>query len=236
MHRGKKGTNKYQRDRGAPQHAWDIVLIISTLAYLLHMLKMLQQTLLLASLLALASGAATAAGGRGKFRLQGTMKCTWVARERNRDQDKVRVSVKCEDPVARIHGGVTDMECAYEGRPQSCPAYRSDPKSFWKQVGRSFKRLKASVCLDETAPVRASACKRAPRDAHFRLDISSSVSAAQSGGIDLPPGPTRPGSVTAGPLGPTPCPETQRRAEEYCGSTWANLCTFFMSVLQKDAC
>nr|XP_057933969.1 fibroblast growth factor-binding protein 1-like [Doryrhamphus excisus] len=192
------------------------------------------QRLLLTSLLALASGMASAGGSRGKFQLQGTMSCTWVAPERQ--ADPVRVSVKCEDPVARIRGGVTDMECAYEGRPQSCPAYRSDPRTFWKQVGRNFKRLKGRVCLDETALVRAGACKGAPRDAHFKLDIRSSVSAAQSGGMDLPLRPTRPGSMTLGPIGSTPCPETQRRAEEYCSSTWANLCAFFLSVLQNDTC
>ncbi|XP_061738788.1 fibroblast growth factor-binding protein 2 [Nerophis ophidion] len=169
-------------------------------------------------------GASPPVAGRGRFHLHGTMNCTWAARES--DPDSVRVSVKCEDPVARVQGGGTDMECAYDGKPQICPAYRSDPKGFWKQMGRSFKKLGEDTCKDETALVRASMCKRAPRDAHFKLDITSSVISAQSGGQDLPP---------SGPLA-TPCPETRRRAEEYCSSSLANLCAFFFMMMPNDDC
>ncbi|XP_061882174.1 fibroblast growth factor-binding protein 1-like [Entelurus aequoreus] len=193
---------------------------------------MLKTLLTLMSLLALASGvkrrgpgASPLVAGRGRFHLHGTMNCTWVARESS--PDSVRVSVKCEDPVARVQGGETDMECAYDGKPQICPAYRSKRKGFWRQMGRSFKKLGADMCKDENAVVSASMCKRAPRDAHFKLDIGSSVIGAQSGGMDLPP---------PAPFLPTPCPETRRRAEEYCSSSLANVCAFFLMMMQNDDC
>ncbi|XP_077380230.1 LOW QUALITY PROTEIN: fibroblast growth factor-binding protein 1 [Festucalex cinctus] len=161
---------------------------------------------------------------RGKFPYGGTMNCTWLAREWSDDQ--VKVSVKCEDPVARIHGGVADRECRYDGKPRRCPAFRADPRGFWKQVSRSFRRLGGGVCDDGKGLVKARMCKGAPRDAHFKLDIHSSVVGAQSGGEDWPP--------VSSPTNTTVCPETRRKAEKYCISSWASFCTFFLSMLQND--
>lgn len=191
--------------------------------------------LLVAVLAAPRSG--DAAGGRGKFSMEGNMECTWRARD---VADSVKLAVKCESPEARVKGGVTDLTCNYEATPQTCPGYLSDPRGFWKQVGRAFKRLRGKVCKDERALVKAGMCKRAPRDAHFKLDPSSSVSSAQSGQQKLPsrllPRPT----TTAAAVGATACTrraDHRRTAEENCGSTWASLCTFFLSIAQTgDDC
>ncbi|KAM7009161.1 fibroblast growth factor-binding protein 1-like [Tautogolabrus adspersus] len=179
----------------------------------------------------------SAATGRGKFAItKDKMKCTWGAKDVG---DTVKLSVKCENPEARIKGGTTDIECDYNGKPQRCPGYQSDPKGFWKQVARAFKRLQGKACHDARALVRAGMCKRAPRDAHFKLDISSSVASSQSGGMseDLqPPPPPRP--TKSSPYGPTACTgveQQRRKAEENCGK-WASLCTFLFSMLQSDDC
>lgn len=170
---------------------------------------------------------------QGNFSHEGQMRCTWRARGSGR----MRLSVDCENPEARVLGGVTELSCEYEATPESCPGFRSDPRGFWKQVGRAFKRLRAKVCLDKRALVKAAMCKRASRDAHFRLDLHSSVASAQSGEPQLPP----PRSTSKEPL-VTPTPDCRRRAdhrvtaEGYCSSAWASVCAFFLSVLQRDEC
>ncbi|XP_022593803.1 fibroblast growth factor-binding protein 1 [Seriola dumerili] len=178
------------------------------------------------------SGNKGAATGRGKFSLKDEMQCTWGARDMG---DTVRLSVKCEDPKARVKGGITDMECEYTAKPQSCRGYGSDPKGFWKQVARAIKRLQGKVCKDERALVKAGMCKRAPRDAHFKLDITSSVISAQSGDPETPPPlPTR--STSAGPTACTGRADHRKTAEEYCNSSWASVCSFFFSMLQGEDC
>lgn len=176
------------------------------------------------------SGSKSPATGRGKFVISDRkMQCTWAAKDVG---DTVRLSVKCENPEARIKGGTTDLECKYNGKPQLCQGYGSDPKGFWKQVARAFKRLQSKVCSDDRALVRAGMCKRAPRDAHFKLDINSAMAAGQSGGEPLPTFPT-----SSVPTGPRNCTEQQRKkkAEENCGK-WASLCTFLISMLQSEEC
>lgn len=183
------------------------------------------------------------ANGRGKFVINKMkMQCTWAAKD---VKDTVRLSVKCENPEARVKGGVTDMQCDYNGKPDRCPSYQSDPKGFWKQLTRAFKRLQDKVCADQSALVKSGKCKRAPRDAHFKLDITTSVKSAQSGGISedpqpTPPPPPPPASSTSSnsSVRPTACAgkeQQRRKAEEYCGG-WASLCTFAFTMLQNDGC
>ncbi|KAM9856736.1 fibroblast growth factor-binding protein 1 [Aulostomus maculatus] len=170
--------------------------------------------------------------GQGRFTLEGTMRCTWSTRD---VADTVKLTVKCQDPEARVRGGNTELSCDYSARPQSCPGYLSDPRGFWKQVSRSLKKLKGKLCKDERALVKAGMCKRAPRDPHFRLDLHSSVTSSQSGGVDVPP-PSRSASPPA-PVGPTPCTvhdNHRKTAEEYCSSSWTSVCVFFLSVLQNE--
>ncbi|XP_073319011.1 fibroblast growth factor-binding protein 1-like [Pagrus major] len=183
------------------------------------------------------SGSKSAASGKGKFSITADkMQCTWAAKD---VADAVRLTVKCENPEARIIGGTTDLECQYNGKPKLCPAYESNPQGFWKQVTRAFKRHQGKVCKDDRALVKAVMCKRAPRDVHFKLDIDSAVASAQSGGYpEIPPPPpprstSTPNASAVGPTGPTAC---QRKAEEHCSSSWASLCTFFFSMLQNDEC
>ncbi|KAI4832533.1 hypothetical protein KUCAC02_015497 [Chaenocephalus aceratus] len=183
------------------------------------------------------SGDKSAANGRGKFSINNKMQCTWGAKAVG---DAVKLSVKCEDREARIKGGVTDIKCEYNGKPQSCAGYKSNNKSFWKQVARAFKKLQGKVCSDESKLVRAGICKRAPRDAHFKLDIMSSVNLTQSGEPEthLPP-PPQPRATAAAPVKPTACTARVnhlKTAEDNCSGSWASVCNFFLTMLQSEDC
>ncbi|KAM3623097.1 uncharacterized protein V6R79_006939 [Siganus canaliculatus] len=176
------------------------------------------------------SGSKAAANVRGKFSMGGQMQCAWTAKDA---ADTVRLTVKCEDPEARVRGGVTERRCHYDGKPQLCPGFRSDPRGFWKQVARAFKKLHSKTCTDERALVKAGMCKSAPRDAHFKLDIHSSVESAQSGDAEAPqPTMQPPPSATRSSSNSTEC--HRKKAEETCSSSWASLCAFFFSMLQND--
>lgn len=174
------------------------------------------------------------AGRRGKFSTKERMQCTWVASE---VRDAVQLLVKCENPEARVTGGIADLRCEYNAKPRGCPGYLSEPLNFWKQVARALKRLQGKACKDERALVRAGMCKRAPRSAHFKLDISSSRVSAQSGDPGTQP-PSPPPSSHSTSTATTAC--TRRRAdhgktaEEYCGSSWASVCSFFLSMMQSE--
>ncbi|XP_034045147.1 fibroblast growth factor-binding protein 1-like [Thalassophryne amazonica] len=178
------------------------------------------------------------ANHRGKFS-GGDVHCTWTSRT---VQETVRLSVKCEDPEARVKGGVTELQCEYGAKPALCAGFRSDPKGFWKQVSRAMKKLQGKLCQDERALVKAGMCKRAPRGAHFKLDPRNSVAASQSGSDWETPPPSlrevRP-TATAAPDRTTACAKRanhRKAAEEYCNSSWASLCNFFMNLLQSDDC
>ncbi|XP_068178103.1 fibroblast growth factor-binding protein 1-like [Antennarius striatus] len=175
--------------------------------------------------------------GRGKFDISDEMmQCSWTSKD---VADTVRVQVKCENTEARISGGVTDLMCRYEGKPQQCRGYQSNPKGFWKQVGRAFKKLQGKVCRDERTLVKASMCKRATRDAHFKLDIGSSVVSAQSGGMNYSRPPPRTTTLNYNSTTPKNCTgrvDVQKKAEQHCSASWSSLCAFFFSMLQSDAC
>lgn len=171
-------------------------------------------------------GSKYSATGRGKFLIDEEqdrkMQCTWVAQD---VPDALRLSVKCEDPEARVSGGVTELQCQYNAKPQLCPGYRSNPKGFWKQVSRAFKKLQSKVCYDVRALVRTGMCKGAPRGAHFKLDIGSSVASAQSGEEKTPSSPPEPSACAA---------QSRRKAEERCSSSWVSLCALFFSMVEND--
>lgn len=187
-----------------------------------------------------ADKSAGAAGGRGKFSIaESDMQCTWVAADA---ADAVRLTVRCENQEALVKGGVSELMCQYNGKPDLCPAYQSNPQGFWKLVTRSFRKLKGKVCRDNRALVKVTTCKRAPRDAHFKLDIRTSVASASSGGdTETPPPPPPPprfttSSSSSNATGACKSENARRRAEEHCSSSWASLCTFFFSMLQSDEC
>lgn len=190
-----------------------------------------------------------AAAPRGKFSVKDKMRCTWVARE---GREAVKLAVDCDSPEARATGGVSSLSCAYVGNPKTCPGYSDNPAGFWKQVARAIKRLQAKVCVDQRTLVRAGMCKRAPREAHFKLDIHSAVAAAQQ--PEEPktprPGPRTPATTATtttttastgtsdGPMAGSSCTDRANRrklAEEYC-SSWASLCSFFFTMLESGDC
>lgn len=171
-------------------------------------------------------------GAKGKFNFtekewndeEVHMQCSWAAKD---VAGAVKLSVKCENPEARIKGGVTDLECDYEGKPQRCLGYQTHPTGFWKQVTRGFKKLQGKVCKDERARVKAGLCRGAPRDAHFKLDIGSSRVSAQSGGLDMPP------TTLTSCVGRD---NARKKAEQHCNSSWASVCAFFFEIVQSDDC
>ncbi|XP_072319205.1 fibroblast growth factor-binding protein 1-like [Eucyclogobius newberryi] len=187
---------------------------------------------------------------RGRFTLKSGLQCTWSTADTS---DGVKMSVRCENPQARVHGGVTHVQCEYKAKPQSCPGYQSNPKAYYKQVSRALKKLQGGLCRDERALVRAGVCKRA-RQAHFKLDTNTAVFSAQAG-IDPTPRPksssttvstttrttTRTTASTAPAPGGTPADcrgraDHREVAEEYCSSSWASVCAFFFSMLQSEDC
>lgn len=180
------------------------------------------------------------ATGRGKFSITDKTRCTWRARDVG---DSVKLAVKCEDSEARAGS----LACQYTGRPQRCAGYLSDDGGFWKQVARALKRLGGKVCADERALVRAGMCKRAPRDAHFKLDASDASrpppprSSTTTSAAPPPRSPTAaaappPRSTTAA-AAPAACAgraDHRGTAEEYCSSSWASVCAFLLSMVQSD--
>ncbi|XP_037328508.1 fibroblast growth factor-binding protein 1-like [Pungitius pungitius] len=179
------------------------------------------------------SGDKPAASGRGKFLAVDNMLCSWGTKDVG---DTVRLSVKCKDRRTRVKGAAADLECQYNAKPQSCPGYRSDTRGFWKQVARALKRLQGKVCKDGRALVRAGMCKRAPRDAHFKLAVRATVAPAvlAEPEDDREPLPTR--AASAGPTACSARADHRETAEEKCGSSWASVCNFLLSMLQRDEC
>ncbi|KAJ0050886.1 hypothetical protein NL108_009340 [Boleophthalmus pectinirostris] len=186
---------------------------------------------------------------RGRFTLKNGMQCIWATKD---TRNGVKMLVKCENSEARISGGVTDVQCEYNAKPQSCPAYQSNPKAYYKQVFRALKKLQGALCKEERVLIKAGMCKRASRDAHFKLDMNSAVTSAQSG-IDPTPHPKSSSTTTSTttttttttptahvPSGtPTDCKrraDHREVAKEYCNSSWASVCAFFFSMLQTEEC
>ncbi|KAM7419487.1 hypothetical protein PAMA_016550 [Pampus argenteus] len=178
---------------------------------------------------------ASAAIRSGKFSTNNNMQCEWEARNVG---NTVKLSVKCENPEARIKGGVTDLNCDYIGKPQKCNRYAPSSRTFWKQLSRALIKLQDKLCTDERALVKPGLCKRAHKDSHFKLDVGSSVVSAQSGSRhepSLPPPSPQPNSTSTS----TACTKRadhRQTAEEYCNSSWASVCSFFFSMVQSNEC
>ncbi|XP_014824160.1 PREDICTED: fibroblast growth factor-binding protein 1-like [Poecilia mexicana] len=156
--------------------------------------------------------------GGGTFVTSDGTRCAWSAGEAG---EAVKVWVNCER-----QGGVNKTGCEYRGRPRSCPGYNSDPKAFWKQVARAFKKMRDKVCVDFRALVKARMCKQAPRDANLRLDRNS-VKRSTAAPTTPPVQPTSAACVKRA--------DQRRTADEFC-SSWASVCAFFMSMLQSEDC
>lgn len=149
---------------------------------------------------------------KGKMVTKDKSQCTWAAT----GNDLFTLGVSCKK-------GDRSFGCEYVGRPSVCPQYASNVKLYWKQIARALKKQK-TLCQDSSALVKAGMCRRAARDAHFRLHRPQRKAA--------PPSTPRPapGAVKS-------CqPQNQKLAEEYCNNSWSTVCTFFFTMVQDYDC
>lgn len=188
---------------------------------------------------------------KGKFSTKDKLQCTWVAR----GEDTVTLAVTCQNPEAKVKGGVTDLSCTYTARPTSCPGYDSNPASYWKQVARALKKLQKKLCADSRAQIKTGMCKRAPQEAHFKLSVDTIVTLAQqpdktakqvftrrpqkpakSTTVATTTSTTKVSRRNATAIACTENVDQQKLAEEYCSSSWASVCAFFFSLVQSGDC
>ncbi|XP_029114997.1 fibroblast growth factor-binding protein 1-like [Scleropages formosus] len=151
---------------------------------------------------------------KGKFSTNDKTQCTWAA------SGKVAITLG----VTCRNGGL-EFACEYTAKPSVCPQYAANSKAYWKQISRALKKQK-KLCQDANALIKSGVCKRAKKDAHFRLNQGTSTSAP-------PPGPT------TSAQGGKSCKDSvdhKKMAEEQCGSSWSSLCTFLFSMIQSDDC
>ncbi|KAM4732416.1 fibroblast growth factor-binding protein 1 [Anableps anableps] len=140
-------------------------------------------------------------------------RCTWTVT----DNDPLILFITCRK-------GERSFVCRYTARPALCPQYTSNPLLYWKQITRALKKQN-SLCLNETALVRAGMCKRAPREAHFRLAV------AQKTVIPSPYIPPAPNRATKSCL-----PKNKKLAKEFCSDAWSSLCIFFSTMVNNYDC
>ncbi|XP_041652749.1 fibroblast growth factor-binding protein 1 [Cheilinus undulatus] len=148
---------------------------------------------------------------KGKVVTKDKSECTWAAT----GEDVFILGVSCKK-------GGRSSSCEYVSRPTLCPQYVSNPKLYWKQITRALKKQK-TLCQDGAALVRAGMCRKADREAHFRLNTQTQT--------DPPPSPQpSPGAVKS-------CQsENMKLAEEYCNKSWLSVCTFFFTMVQDYDC
>ncbi|XP_056136861.1 fibroblast growth factor-binding protein 1-like [Lampris incognitus] len=169
--------------------------------------------------------AAAAAAGKGRFSTDST-RCAWSARQ---DGDAVKLRIGCQSLEARDTAGAADFRCEYAAVPAGCPGYRSDPGRYWKQVARALKKMQRKLCRDERALIKTGMCKRAPAAAHFKLITGTASATAAPTAARESVRPT-PGSSC------TEHVDQRQLAQEYCGSSWASLCSFFFAMVQSGDC
>ncbi|XP_029626560.1 fibroblast growth factor-binding protein 1 [Salmo trutta] len=157
---------------------------------------------------------------KGKFSAKDKMQCTWVAT----GDDAFVLSVNCKK-------GQTSFDCEYVAKPATCPGYESNTKAYWKQIARALKKNK-NLCFDSTALIKAGMCRKAPKDAHFKLNSTPRDI------VTLPRTTIQPrSSLSASSFGAKSCAVDRKRlAEEYCAASWSSLCTFFFAMVQNDDC
>lgn len=153
---------------------------------------------------------------KGKFSTKDKTQCTWLADE----EDTVTLGVVCQK------GGV-GFNCEYSARPATCAPYASNVKQYWKQIARALKKQK-NICQDAAALVKAGMCKKAPRDAHFKLRIS-----------EAPPPVVQPENTRQSSSDNKSCSDKvdqKKLAEEYCSGSWVTFCNFFFTMVQNEDC
>lgn len=156
---------------------------------------------------------------KGKFSAKDKTQCTWVAT----GDDAFVLGVNCKK-------GETSFDCKYVAKPATCPGYESNVKAYWKQIARALKKQK-KLCLDSTALIKAGMCRKAPNDAHFKLNNTPRDVVVPRTTIQTHSPPY------VSPSGAKSCTVDKKRlAEEYCAGSWSSLCTFFFSMVQNDDC
>ncbi|XP_054454195.1 fibroblast growth factor-binding protein 1 [Anoplopoma fimbria] len=149
---------------------------------------------------------------KGKIVTKDKSECTWAAT----GEDSFILGVTCKK-------GGRSFSCEYVARPSVCQQYASNVKLYWKQIARALKKQKG-LCQDSGALVRAGVCRRAARDAHFRLHNAQRKT---------PP----PSSPQPAPRAVKSCqPANKKLAEEHCNDSWSSFCTFFFTMVQDYDC
>ncbi|XP_062407407.1 fibroblast growth factor-binding protein 1 [Sardina pilchardus] len=166
---------------------------------------------------------------KGKFTTKDKAQCTWKAE----GTETSIMTITCKK-------GKETSGCTYTARPDTCPGYSGNTKGYWKQIARALKKQK-KLCQDPSALIKAGMCKRAPQDAHFRLqDSTTNVDSAKAVATRKPvearqvPTSTKRTTTVSAPA----CTERvdhQKLAEEKCGS-WASLCNFLFTIVQSGDC
>lgn len=149
---------------------------------------------------------------KGKMVTRDKSECTWAA-----TGDELYVlGVTCKK-------GGRSFSCEYVSRPSVCPQYASNVKLYWKQMARALRKQK-NLCQDSKALVKAGMCRRAAREAHFRLHSAQRKT-------DSPSSPQpEPGAVKS-------CKDDNKKlAEEHCRRSWTSVCTFFFTMVQDYDC
>uniref|UniRef100_A0A3Q0SNL3 Fibroblast growth factor binding protein 1 n=1 Tax=Amphilophus citrinellus TaxID=61819 RepID=A0A3Q0SNL3_AMPCI len=150
---------------------------------------------------------------KGKLVTRDKSKCNWAAT----GEDLFILSITCKKEDR-------SFSCEYIARPAACPQYVSNVRLYWKQIGRALKKQN-DLCQDSSALVRAGMCRRAARNAHFRLHATQRMKTSP---LYVPPSPIK--AVKS-------CqPGNRKRAEEFCGDSWSSFCTFLFTMVQDYDC
>lgn len=145
---------------------------------------------------------------KGSLVTKDKSECTWVAT----GEDLVILSVTCKT-------GGSSSSCEYIARPSVCPQYASDVRLYWKQMTRALKKQR-SLCEDSNVLIKAGLCRRAARDAHFKLHHVQRKT-------------TSPPTPEPAARGVKSCrAESEKSAEEYCSDSWSSVCTFLFAMVQ----
>ncbi|KAL4641780.1 hypothetical protein GN956_G10438 [Arapaima gigas] len=145
-------------------------------------------------------------GFRGTITTRNKTRCTWVGS----GEDTVILILKCKE-------GEHMYECEYISRPSACSQFAQNIDRFWKQISRALKKQK-NLCQDSAVLIKAGMCRKAPREAHFKLNTPLTrhlppYSASCADRIDQ-----------------------QKLASEYCSGSLLGFCTFLFSMVQNEDC
>uniref|UniRef100_A0A8C5LLA1 Fibroblast growth factor binding protein 1 n=1 Tax=Leptobrachium leishanense TaxID=445787 RepID=A0A8C5LLA1_9ANUR len=164
---------------------------------------------------------------QGKFVSKDKAECVWSVT----GTETVTLNVQCSK-------GETQLSCSFGGSPSTCPQYRENQKNYWKQITRALRKQK-NICMDTKAVLKSKECKKGLKEAHLSYVISPPLVAEDKGNshgdLNTPVHVNVPGDNTEC-VEDVDVAEKRRIAEEYCGSSWSSLCSFFISMLESKSC